>query len=194
LQVLSFDEDSDTALKKTNSAAEELINTLKKHKFPRESMEASDMQKHVLRHFDKDNRPMEIKGYEVTRSITIRLKALSSYAALMNDIVKLNNITRINTHFDISNRSEIEDTLVYEAGKDARAKAEKMISGLDSKISRVHAVYTEPSFFGASRSPYFHSDNIAEYDTPSYSNAAYMLAPSDITISKRLKVVFRLKD
>ncbi|ABD82346.1 SIMPL domain-containing protein [Saccharophagus degradans] len=194
LGVMAFEKDSDLALKTVNLASTSVIGVLKKYGVPVGNVEASDIEKSTKRKRDSDYNTLDVLGYEVSRSITVKLENLSKYSELMSDLVAINNVSGARTAFDISNRKEIEAKLMETASKDARDKAEKMAISLGTKIQSVYAISQASNFseffatFGA-RSEQIMAD--MAYREGSYNTV--MFVPKSINVKQGVNVVFRIK-
>jgi uncharacterized protein YggE len=194
LGVTAFEQESDLALKNVNLASSSVMGVLKKYGVPVENVEASDIEKSTKRKRDSEYNTLDILGYEVSRSITVRLENLSKYSELMSDLVAINNVSGARTVFDILNRKEIEEKLMEIASKDARNKAEKMAESLGTKVQSVYAISQASNFseffatFGA-RSEQIMADMV--YSEGSYNTV--MFVPKSINIKQGVNVVFRIK-
>ena len=194
INVLAFNKDSTQALELANLASKGVIELLKKYDISTNQLEAGDIQKSTTRQRDKNYVSTDILGYEVSRNIKLKLIDLSYYSELMNDLVSIDNLSGMQTQFDVSNRKEIESQLIQTASKDAKDKAGKMARGLDSKIHSVYAISQASNFDGF----------FATFGASSYSQAEIqalyrsvrsvaLFIPESIEISQHINVVFRLK-
>lgn len=194
LRVTAFDPESALALEQANKATAEVLKVIQEYGVSPEKVEASDLAKSTTRRRDSRNNRLEILGYEVSRSMSIKLTELAKYSEIMSDLVAINNVAGANTEFDISNRKEIEAMLIETASKDARSKAERMSESLGTKIQSVLAISQSASFeeltaeFGLASS---HYPNLATGGADYYRAA--MFVPSTIMIKQRINVVFRIE-
>lgn len=194
LGVMAFEKESDLALKNVNLASTTIMDVMKKYGVPIGNIEASDIEKSTTRKRDSEYNTLDVLGYEVSRSITVKLENLSKYSELMSDLVAINNVSGARTAFDISNRKEIEADLMQIASKDAREKAEKMAESLGTKIQSVYAISQASDFseffatFGA-RSEQIMAD--IAYRDGSYNTV--MFIPKIINVKQGVNVVFRIK-
>jgi len=195
INVLAFDKDSIKSLDLANIASKGVIDLLTKYKINIKQLEAGDIQKSTKRNRDKDYNQLEILGYEVSRNIKLKLTDLSYYSELMNDLVSIDNVSGMNTQFDVSSRKKIESKLIKAASKNAQDKATKMAHGLNSKIHSVYAISQASNFdgffatFGASS----YSPESAYAMRQRMARNVAMFIPESINISQNINVVFRLK-
>lgn len=194
INLLAFDKESIKALQSANIASKGVIDLLKKYSINVKQLEAGDIQKSTTRHRDKDYNTSGILGYEVSRNMTLKLVELSYYSELMNDLISINNVSGMQTQFDVSSRKEIESKLIQTASQDAKDKATKMALGLGTKIHSVYAISQASNFddffatFGASS----HSER-ALYAMRSRMTNIALFIPESINISQHINVVFRIK-
>jgi uncharacterized protein len=195
LTIMAFEKASDLALKTVNLTTTQVSDILTKRGVPKENIEATDIYKSATHRRDPEFNALEILGYEVTRSMTIKLDNLTQYPEIMGDIIATNNVSGVRADFDISNRKAVEAELIAMAGTAAREKATAMSSGLGSKIQSVFAISPESSFGdfvanfggGAARSMAFKTaDGAGSYET-------IMFAPETITVGQTISVMFRIK-
>jgi len=193
LTVTAFEKESDLALKTVNLTTTQVSDILTKHGVRKENIEATDINKSTTRRRDPDFNALEILGYEVTRTMTIKLDNLAQYPEIMGNVIATNNVSNVRAEFDISNRKEVEAELIAEAGVDAREKATAMANGLGSKIQSVFAISQVSSFgdfvadFGAG------SARTMAFKTADGGYQTTMFAPETITVGQTINVMFRIK-
>ena len=130
-------EKSDDALQffsERSLAIKTLLNT---NNISNQYVTASELEKEPIYHHrsskSSSSPTYKIAAYRFTRSYTIEIKKLKVYPKLMEALLKMDNIYRSRTNFDISNREEIEEKLMTDAMTKARKKAATMakIAGAD---------------------------------------------------------------
>lgn len=128
--------------------------------------------------------------------MTIRLISLKRYSEFMSDLVSIQNVSRVNSKFGVSNRKSIEENLLNEASKYAKKQATLMAESLDTKLVSLYAVSKASNFsrffatFGAM------SEISTEYDVGGGSSDSVntkTFAPKTIKIKQNINVVFRIK-
>lgn len=194
LRIMSFDKSSDAALKTVNLATTAVTDTLLKYKVELNNIEASDIDKSAIRKRDPEFNNLQILGYEVSRSMTIKLDKLAHYSDLMSDIIVINHVSGINASFDVSNREQLEAELIQEASQNAKARAEHMAKGLDVKIHSVFAIAQNSDFafgntgFGPRNEKFM---AMREFGGGEYRTAVF--APKSINVSQNINVIFKIK-
>lgn len=193
LTIMAFEKESDQALKTINVTTTQVTDILTKYGVRKEKIEATDINKSTTRRRDPEFNALEILGYEVTRSMTIKLDDLAQYPEIMGNLIATNNVSGVRADFDISNRKTVEAELIAEAGADAREKATAMANGLGSKIQSVFAISQVSSFgdfvadFGA------RSARTMAFKTADGGYETTMFAPETITVGQTINVMFRIK-
>jgi uncharacterized protein YggE len=193
LTITAFDKDSDQALKIVNLTTTQVSEIVTRHGVRKENIEATDINKSTTRRRDPEFNALEILGYEVTRSMTIKIDNLAQYPEIMGNLIATNHVSGVRAEFDMTNRKTVEAELIAEAGADAREKAAAMASGLGCKIQSVFAISQVSSFGdfaagfggGAMRS--------VAFKTAEGSYETVMFAPETITVEQTVNVMFRIK-
>jgi uncharacterized protein YggE len=195
LSILAFEKESDQALKVINDTSTKVTEILTKHGVNKEKIEATDINKTTTRKRDAEFNGLEILGYEVSRSMTIKLDNLAQYSDIMGNLIATNNVSGVRADFDVSDRKAVEAELIALAGADAKEKANAMANGLGTKVQSVYAISQVSSFgdfvadFGAGtmkRMEFRTADGAGNYET-------IMFAPETITVEQTLNVMFRIK-
>jgi uncharacterized protein len=194
IRVLAFHQDSAVALQQTAETSNKLTAVLQQLKIPLSALEASDLEKDVKRQRGDNYEDLQILGYEVTRSFTLKLTALDLYPELAAQLMALNHITSLSAEFDSSLREQLEAELVIAAAKDASKQAERMAQSLGNKIHSVYAM-SQASDFGN----FFATFGAADVSYRAHammSDGAQaqmkMFIPQAIEIQQGINVVFRL--
>ncbi|MCR6650191.1 MAG: SIMPL domain-containing protein [Cellvibrionaceae bacterium] len=124
LSIMAFEKESDQALKTVNLTTTQVSDIITKYGVRKENIEATDINKSTTRRRDPEFNALEILGYEVTRSMTIRLDNLAQYPEIMGNLIATNNVSGVRADFDISNRKAVEAELIAAAGAEAREKSQ----------------------------------------------------------------------
>lgn len=195
LSILAFEKESELALKATNDTTTKVTQILAKHGVGNDKIEATDIRKNTIRKRDSEYNALNILGYEVSRSLTIRLDNLTQYSDIMGNIIGTNNVSGVRAEFDVSNRKALEAELVAIAGADAKEKANAMAKGLGTTVRSVYAISQSSSFnnfiadFGATSM----QSMVLSRAAGGGSYETLMFAPETITLEKTLNVMFRIK-
>lgn len=194
LSILAFEKESDLALKTVNDTTTKVTEILTQHGVRKEQIEATDINKTTTRKRDAEFNGLEILGYEVSRSMTVKLDNLAQYSDIMGNIIATNNVSGVRADFDVSNRKAVEAELAAIAGADAREKANAMANGLGTKVQSVYAISQVSAFgdfvadfgAGAMKTMAMRAESMGSYET-------IMFAPETITVEQTINVMFRIK-
>lgn len=192
LEIMAFNKESETALEKVGVATERVVEILHSYDVDIENIEATDIDKSAKQKRDSEYNRLEILGYEVYRTMTISLDALSQYSELMSEIIAVDNVSGLDTKFDLAGREDLELELLTAAATNARAKAERLANSLDTEITSVHAL-SQSSGFGSLIASFGASPNFDLNFGAVDLNPTKMFAPKSIKISVSVNVVFRIE-
>lgn len=145
--VKVFDEDPDKALSLIQERSKELFAIFGKYGIDNRDVVAFEINKETVRE-RKDYVALKILGYELTRRITMTVRKLGNFDALMTQLIGLRNVSDVRTVFDTTTRKEIEADLFRQAAQKAREQAEILAKGFGSEIVSVHAISVSPFSFG----------------------------------------------
>jgi hypothetical protein len=101
-----------------------------------EGLETYDIDKTAVRE-EKDYTELKILGYEVKQKFSIILPSLDRYTTLMEKLLKIANVSDIDSKFDVAQRKEIESALMAEAC----ANANLLRTFVDSVLIRLSGKY-----------------------------------------------------
>lgn len=198
--LIAFSEDSEQALNTIKQKSAEILKLAGEFNIPNESIVSMGIDNEIKREVNREqgyNRT-NILGYEVSQSFSIKIIDTSKYSAFVDRLIATGNIGRISPNFDVSNRKEIERSLVAEAGKDAKQKAEDLANAMNVKIKSVYAINQDTSFehffarFGLQeQAPSGGVLNSIAYDRTEAS--MNMMVPKAIQIKKNISVVYKIK-
>lgn len=195
--VGAYDENPEKALAIVQKQSLEIINFYQDLGLAKEGLETYDIDKTAVRE-EKDYTELKILGYEVKQKFSIILPSLDRYTTLMEKLLKIANVSDINSKFDVTQRKEIESVLMAEACANAQVNAENMANGMAAKLDSPYAISESgfhglEDYFGIS-SPgskldrMFKKVNHANDDT-----AKITFIPSRIKIEKRVNVIYKLE-
>ena len=198
LSILAFEKESELALKATNDTTTKVTQILAEYGVGNDKIEATDIRKNTIRKRDSEYNALNILGYEVSRSLTIRLDNLTQYSDIMGNIIGTNNVSGVRAEFDVSNRKALEAELVQSVSilQDIlKEKANAMAKGLGTTVRSVYAISQSSSFnnfiadFGATSM----QSMVLSRAAGGGSYETLMFAPETITLEKTLNVMFRIK-
>jgi len=193
--VGAYDENSEKALATVQKQSLEIIDFYHALGLKREGLETYDIDKTVVRE-EKDYTELKILGYEVKQKFSIILTNLDSYTALMEKLLKIANVSGIDSKFDVVQRKEIEAALMVEACSNAQANAENMANGMHTTLEAPYAISESgfrglDEYFGISH-PSSKSDMMFKKSQHSEDKAKITFIPSRIKIVKHVNVIYRL--
>jgi hypothetical protein len=194
--VEAFDENPVKALDIVQNRSMELIDLFKKLEIPTKDIETYEADKRAVRQ-EKDYVELKILGYEVNQKFSIKLHGLTQYATLMEKLLKFRNINNIDAQFDVSQRKEIETSLMAEACANAKVQAENMAGGIGTKLGSVFAI-SDHGFneledqFGMSSTREI-IDRMFKKSMMAGDSGQIIFIPSAIKIGKKVNVVFKLE-
>lgn len=141
---------------------------------------------------DENGRRGKIIGFSVTRSFEVKLRDLSVFAKLIDDLLAIGGVEFSGVDGGLSNEMEVNDEMSGKALTDARESAEKTLKTLGMKIDGVFAV--SPVSIPEIRNRMTNRDErvvvTGSYiPTPEAVDAKhYRLAP--ITVNQRVHVIY----
>ena len=138
--VLCHDPSSEVAVATVNKVLKKLVDGILGLGIKKEDLVAGDLSKEAVREKGEDYKRLKILGYDVSREVKVTISEIERYTAVARLIMATDNITRVTTEFDTSNRNEIEATLMATACADAKKKAELLCKGVGAELGDVFAV------------------------------------------------------
>ncbi len=199
-RLVEFSEDSDKALDAIRQRSAQVIEIARSLEIPNDAVISLGIDNEIERQINREKgyNKTNILGYEVSQSFSIKVENLTNYPKLVDKLVSIGNVGRITPRFDVSNRKEIERSLVAEAGKDAKQKAEDLASAMGVKIKSVFAITQDASFehffakFGLQeQAPMGDLRASIAYDRA--GGSMNMMIPKAIEIKKKISVVYKIK-
>ena len=195
--VQVFNEDPDKALSVISERSAELMSIFGKYGIENADVVAYEINKETVRQ-RKDYVALGILGYELTRRMSVTVRMLGKFDALMTQIVGLKNVTSIQTVFDTTKRKEIEADLFREAAQKTRDQADLLAKGFGSEIASVHAISSSQRGFGSMDSEFGMGPNYRGYGEPVPAGIAEqksmkVFVPNTIKLKEAVSAIFRLK-
>jgi len=199
--LVAFSDDSEKALKTIQTRSREVIDLAKEFKLPENGVISLGIENEIKREVNRDHgyNRTNILGYEVSQSFRLEVNDLSKYSAFIDRLITLSNVGRITPTFDVQNKKEIERSLVAEAGKDARQKADDLAHAMGVKIKSVYAINQGRSFdyffalFGLQEKVRIGGQVLASMSAPVPDRTMNMMVPKSVKISKEINVVYKIK-
>lgn len=191
--VLAFSKTSEEATESVQTSLAKLLTALRELGIKDDQIQAGDFDKSVSRTRPENSfQSTEIIGYEVSRTVLLKLPELANYPKIARTLMSTEHVTQFSSSFDTDKRDEVEAELFSEACAKARKKADLLAKGAGVTISGVHAV-GEPDIsnmdehYGFSPSPVS-----AGLDYGGSGPEAPVFVPSTIEIGTRIAVLYTL--
>lgn len=171
----------------------ELMQFLAKQGVTTDDIEAAQINKEALH---KDYNDRTITGYEASQPVTVTLKQLTNYVAVMDYLFKQPQIFSIHGSFDSSQRLQHERKLSELAGADAKQRAELLAGAQGVKISSVFAISEAggwaqlPADFGFG--PGAVSYGPMRMSAEKADVSANLVLPRHITLNKSVNVIYKI--
>ena len=158
-----------------------------------EDIEAAQLDKSALY---KDYNDRTITGYEASQPVTLTLKQLTNYAAIMDFLFKQPQIFNIQASFDSSQREQHEQKLSQLAGENARQRAQQLAAVQGVKISSVFAI-SDTADWGSLAGDFGFSAGAVSYGMLRKADMAQstgmLVLPKHISLEKSVKVIYKIK-
>lgn len=103
-------------------------------------IDASGITKEALTSDESENKPVVIRGYKVSRQLSIKVIDLKSWPEIASHLLESQNITDIQVTFGRADAKSIKATLVEKAAKDARERAEHLATSFGRHAGAVMAL------------------------------------------------------
>jgi uncharacterized protein len=191
--VSAFAERPEDAVKVVFDRAAEVARIFLEAGVSRDDIDAHQISKSIVRKRDDDIESNYL-GYDVNQEFTIRLRDLTKYGGVLDQLLSTSNVSWIHAQFDTTHRNEIEAEMVAAASADAKRRAESMARGMGASLEKVFAASESPlesagAQFGLG----------ADYDARRLPQAAYarprdtIFVPTSLRIGKRVYAIFFIK-
>ena len=190
-QVEQFDEDSAKALEAVRNRSAELVAFFEERGIKDEDVVAYEFNKRAVRQ-RRDNRDLNILGYEVSRKFSVELHNLEGYEPFMKKLLSMENVTGTRTKFDRSDRDKVEEDLVVKACQDARKQASLMANGFGSRLGPVHAISQKG--FGSMEAQFGLPCSFARSESFGVAQRELLFVPATISFSKNITAIFKLEN
>ncbi|QBY03074.1 DUF541 domain-containing protein [Thalassotalea sp. HSM 43] len=191
-QLLTFDKQADVASELLHMSVTTMLEQLTRLGIKSEQITSFEISKRAKRKRDDDYNSLDILGYEVRQAFKLELSELSQYSDIVNILYKAEHVQDIESRFDHSEREQISAELVFDAGKKAKQKAQRLAKGLGVDIESVFAINDSGSFNNALAS-FAVADRYVQYGSFARKAAPItVFEPQFIEISKTIHVIYKL--
>ncbi|HRC70202.1 MAG TPA: SIMPL domain-containing protein [Candidatus Competibacter denitrificans] len=190
-EVKSFDENPEKSLDIVQRQTSEVLDFLKKLEVQDKDIEAYQLDKQAIRQ-EKNGVDLKILGYETKQKILVNLHETKKYSVLVEGLLKYRNIVDIDAKFDVSNRKEIEKSLIADACADAKNKAENMADGIGAKLGSVFSISDQRMEAGYGN--YDYMNRMFKKSMYKGESDKLIFIPSTIEIRQNVHVFFKLAE
>ena len=191
LRTIGFDaESAEKARDEAATIIDQVLKSLKDLGISDDDIETTSYNIHPK--YEWENRKRVFKGYEVTATIKVTLKDFSKGGKVIDSSVDSGALVdSISFSLTREKRDELKLQALAEAAKDAKRKAETIVTALGEQLGDVKSV----DLNDYSYSPYKYWDrNLAMLDGASEKDIAppTTIMPTDLTVSANVNVVFEI--
>lgn len=191
--VTTFDKEAEDAQKSLNDSSNKAVSILSKYKIPLKNITSFEINKRAKRSRDKDYNELAILGYEFTQRFEVVIDNLKQYSEITNDLLSINHVENIESHFDSAAREKIEAELIKHAAQKAKLKAEQMSEGLGVELGQVFAFNDAGSFSSFFASFGIKNETRAYAMMRSPTSSPNIFVPQYIEVKKSINVIYKLK-
>lgn len=176
--------DAGETAKSVNKAVQQVINIATKKGVKKDDIDAARANRQPLWDWTKDGR--QYKGEQISRPVTITLRDLDTYSALLSQLMKVDHLSLQGTALRFNDPAALQEQAMTLALKNARSKARSMAAALDANVGEVLRIEEN----GSGPAPVFEMRAMAM--AKSVPEEAPMLIQKQ-TISASAQVQFELK-
>lgn len=189
-----FDASADGALKLVTERSRQVVALLKKHGIADNDITAYDIAKRAVRQNGQQGEPLEILGYETSRSFSATLRDVKHYDAFVRGLLGLPNVVDVGASFAVTKQKDIEAALVADAVADARAQAQRMAEAAGMKLGAPHALSQAdfgaiPAHFGMGEP----QGPVAYRMAQAEPGGDVFFVPSTIPLQAQIRMLYRLE-
>ena len=194
--LIAYAAKSDESLELLREAGKRVLSLLKKYEIPLASLESTHIDKRVKRARTDRVYNLDILGYETTQTLNLKLNDLIKYPALLNDLIAIDGVARVNSLFGSVQEDEIKEGMIKELSEKTRRKADALAKAQSRTVKKVYGITTERSFgeayaiFSLQYEPsiYASAANSAPYDRD-----LTMMVPEYIVLHQGMTAIYELK-
>jgi len=192
-----LDENAGRALSLMGERSAELMAIFHKYAIEDKDIVAYEISKEAVRE-RKENVGLKILGYDLTRRMSVTVRKLDRFDALMTELVGLKNVVQVQTVLDTTRRKEIEADLFRQAAQKARESADLLARGFGSEVASVHAISVSPWGFGNmgdefGLGPGYRGYGAGASGAPGQEKGMNLFVPATIKLQEAVSAIFRLK-
>ena len=195
--LLTFDETSAGALAELDRARRAVFAALADHGLPPETVTASRVQKEARRANRNDAYRLEILGYEVDQTLSVRIEDLEVFGPLLTRIIATDNVSHVWAEFEPADPEGLEAELVAEVGAAARRSADAAAAAQDRRVAGAYGITDRQDFGSAMTSFRLSADSSSVYAALDYARSAEPIllnVPDHIEVGRSVTVLYELAD
>ena len=138
--------DQAKANQEVQAKANKIFALLKERKIAENDVVATDLRSEPQYATDEQNsrRQGKITGYRVARSFDVKVRDVTVFARLVDELLSIGNTEFSGIDAGLINEKEVADEMYDKALANAREKADKTLKAMGMKIDSVYAVSTAP--------------------------------------------------
>jgi uncharacterized protein YggE len=197
LSVESVDKEMLAAKKKTDDSVREVLSIARKNNVRDEDVQTSYISvepKYNIDDLDYEQRrgvKREFVGYQVSKTISVRLRDIAKFDGLLSDVLKA-GVTRVrNVEFRDSQLRKHRDQARTMAIKAAQEKAKMLASDIGQSIGPAYSI-TETPVASYGRANVTQNVMSTISGSPSDGESESAIAPGSISVTAQVTVSFRL--
>lgn len=190
-RVKTYDVDADRTYKQQSEVAGAVLSFATKEGVADTDMVAQAIEKSVVRREDDNGKEFEIVGYEAVRAVTIQLKELAAFPALIDFLHRQTNIEGISVVFGSKDESVILQKLTDKACRTARENAEQLSNGFGKRLGTVRAI-SENGFAGLGSAFGFPGESYYGASLAA-SKRDFRVIPATISFRKGVYAIFAIE-
>ncbi|WP_440056151.1 SIMPL domain-containing protein [Pseudoalteromonas sp. T1lg65] len=142
--ITEKDKSLPTAKKNVDEIMAKAIEISKTFGIKKEDIHADQLNIYRQTRYNRQTNQEEFEGFNVNRSLTVKLKDISRYPELLQAFVDSGINQFNNTEFAVENEGQFLDSLKKSAIKDAKKAAKELSQEFDVKIVRLYSVSFDP--------------------------------------------------
>ncbi|MGB0894686.1 MAG: SIMPL domain-containing protein [Parashewanella sp.] len=193
--AVAYDKTSTGAVSKLSDVNQNIRSVMKKLNIDLSKLESTQVEKNAKRANADGNYSLDILGYAVHQTFTLRLSELDKFPYLMNSLIQLDGLENISSRFQLQQADKAKDSMIQELSRKARKKADRLASAQARKVKAVYGITTEGSFEQAFAQFSVNSDIIEKYRYLSLGSQSSieMLVPEFIEMTQTITAIYQLK-
>lgn len=188
LRIRGIDKDSAAAAKDiVAEIIDKVLKSLKKLGLEDDDIETTSYNIHL--EYEWINRKKVFKGYLVTCNIKVTVKDFDKAGSVIDISVDAGALVdSINFELSMEKQEELKTQVMAEAAKDAKEKAEAVVSALGQNLGKAKRVSLD---YGYQPYPYWKSGSLA-YSNIDGEIPPTTIMPRDLIVSAKISIVFEI--